>query len=158
MPDEKRFLVREEDGSSHYILEEGTGYLLLESGIIERSASLAATAGIAVRGSGPFAFRPRVSQIPVEALVQGAGKLRVSHEPVEVVVAPNNAKARESQIVAEVLVVPSNVAARVTQEVVEVLTQGASAARVSQEPVEVIMQNTDEQVNVEFIYWTVDHA
>lgn len=156
MPDENRYLVREEDGSSHYVLEEGTGDLLLESGIIERSASLDATADIAVRGSGPFAFRPRVSQEPVEVLVQGAGSLRVSHEPVEVVVAPNNAYARESQIVAEVLVVASDVSAAMSQEPVEVLVVGVSSARVSQEPVEVIMQNTDEQVNVNFVYWTVD--
>lgn len=80
------YYVREEDGSSHYVLEDGSGDLLLEVGVslVTGVVSIDAVADISV--SGTVVARARVSQAPVE-----------------VIVAPTSAKARLSTGVVEVI-------------------------------------------------------
>lgn len=128
------YYVREEDGSSHFVLEDGSGELLLEAGgpaVFTRSAALAATALIAVSGTGTF-DPTRISQLPVEVIVAAEALARTSQVPVEVIVA-GPALARTSQVA------------------VEVLVQGDALARVTQVPVEVIMFVSKETVTLQII-------
>jgi hypothetical protein len=57
---------------------------------------------------------------------------RITQIPVEVLVLPDDAKARTTQVPVEALVAPTDAMARVTQVVVEVLIQNIAQRSYSQ--------------------------
>jgi hypothetical protein len=75
------YLVQEEDGTSKFTLEDGSGAILLET-IPETPA--------------------RVTQLPVEALVLGEPDARVTQLPVEALIL-REPSVRVTQMVVEVL-------------------------------------------------------
>lgn len=72
----------------------------------------------------------RLSQEPVEVVIEpSSGKVRLSQEPVEVVIQPSSQRVRLSQEVVEAVILPTSGQVRVSQFVVEVLTVLPKGAR-----------------------------
>lgn len=125
------YLVQEEDGTSHLVLEDDSGDLLLET------------------------FPPsRVTQVSAEVVYTPDSKGRTSQTPAEVVYTPISF-GRVSQEAAEVVFAPSGSLARVSQASAEVVFRGDAAGRISQSPAEFVVQNTTLYITLHWQAWFI---
>lgn len=148
MPD---YLVQEEDGTSRFTLEDGTGSLLFD--VDSFPPSRVSQLPIEVVESG--VSNARFSQVAIEVVLGAAvSAARVTQEPVEVVVAGESV-ARISQVPVEVVLGAAASFARISQVPVEVVVAGPSDAAITQVAFEMVVQNTYETVNVLLIHWIV---